>query len=38
VPVVAVLNTAVRYLGSEHRAGLADPSGTAVRRSPADDE
>lgn len=38
VPVVAVLNTAVRYLSSEHRVGLADPSGTAVRRFPADGE
>jgi predicted PurR-regulated permease PerM len=38
VPVVAVLNTAVRYLGNEHRAGLADPSGIAMRRSPAEGE
>jgi predicted PurR-regulated permease PerM len=30
VPVVAVLNTAVRYLSGERRAGLTDPSGTPM--------
>lgn len=30
VPVVAVLNTAVRYLNGERRAGFTDPSGTAT--------
>jgi predicted PurR-regulated permease PerM len=37
VPVVAVLNTAVRYLSGERQAGLAGPPGTAVRPYPADE-